>query len=491
VAIFRIRFGARHDDESVGSPAVTAIDTDYLVVGAGAAGMAFADSLIAESDADVVLVDRRHGPGGHWNDAYPFVRLHQPSAFYGVNSRILGSDSIDDVGPNAGFYQRATAAEICDYFGRVLEEHLLPSGQVRFFGMCDYIKGASSEHQFVSRLSGATTTVRVRRKVVDATYLETPVPSTHTPSYDVDSDARHIPVNDLVALAAPGRGYTIIGAGKTAMDGCNWLLDNGVAAGAIRWIRPRDAWILDREYQQPLQRLGSLIEGVARNLEASAQAESVADLFRRLEAAGQLVRIDPAVEPTMYRCATVSQFELGRLRSIEHVIRMGRVKHIGTDQVVLEEGSIPTDAGQVHVDCTAAGLRVSPARAIFEPDRITLQQVRTCQPTFNAALIALVESCRDDDVDKNRLCPPNPYPSAAVGWLSGTAISQRAEATWFNEPDVMAWMERSRLNAARGIGEHMGDPAMRSAVGRLVENTEPAIANLHKLLRTASTQNAA
>ena len=59
------------------------IDTDYLVVGAGAAGMAFVDSLIAGSDAGVVMVDRRHCPGGHWNDAYPFVRLHQPSAYYG------------------------------------------------------------------------------------------------------------------------------------------------------------------------------------------------------------------------------------------------------------------------------------------------------------------------------------------------------------------------------------------------------------------------
>ena len=101
--------------------AAARIETDYLIVGAGAAGLAFADALIAASDADVVLVDRRHGPGGHWNDAYPFVRLHQPSAFYGVNSRVLGSDSIDSAGPNAGFYQRATAAEICDYYQRVLE----------------------------------------------------------------------------------------------------------------------------------------------------------------------------------------------------------------------------------------------------------------------------------------------------------------------------------------------------------------------------------
>ena len=63
------------------------LETDYLVVGAGASGMAFADTLVAHTGAEVVLVDRRHRPGGHWLDAYPFVRLHQPSAYYGVESR--------------------------------------------------------------------------------------------------------------------------------------------------------------------------------------------------------------------------------------------------------------------------------------------------------------------------------------------------------------------------------------------------------------------
>ena len=43
------------------------IETDYLVVGAGAAGMAFVDTLISECDAEVVMVDRRHAPGGHWH----------------------------------------------------------------------------------------------------------------------------------------------------------------------------------------------------------------------------------------------------------------------------------------------------------------------------------------------------------------------------------------------------------------------------------------
>ena len=65
------------------------ISADYLVVGAGAMGMAFTDTLVSETEASVVVVDREQAPGGHWTNAYPFVRLHQPSAFYGVNSRIL------------------------------------------------------------------------------------------------------------------------------------------------------------------------------------------------------------------------------------------------------------------------------------------------------------------------------------------------------------------------------------------------------------------
>ncbi|MEY2468305.1 MAG: hypothetical protein QOF21_1003, partial [Actinomycetota bacterium] len=126
------------------------IETDYLVVGAGASGMAFVDALLAASDAEVVIVDRRHRAGGHWLDAYPFVRLHQPSANYGVNSRTLGNDRIDESGPNAGFYERATAAEICDYFARVLDEDFTASGRVQFMGMTDYRGAEADGHHLVS-----------------------------------------------------------------------------------------------------------------------------------------------------------------------------------------------------------------------------------------------------------------------------------------------------------------------------------------------------
>jgi hypothetical protein len=460
---------------------VREIETDYLVVGAGAAGMAFTDSLITGSDSDVVLVDRRYSPGGHWNDAYPFVRLHQPAAYYGVNSRVLGNDSIDMAGPNAGMYERTTGVEILDYFQRVLDEQFHPSGQVRFFGMCNYLGEQSGSHQFESRLTGELTEVRVRQKLVDATYLETPVPSLHSPSFTVDSDVRFMPVNDLVSVSDPGSGFTVIGAGKTAMDACMWLLDNEVDPDLIRWIRPRDAWLLNRAFTQPLEFVGAMLEGVSLNLQSASEAETVEDLFLRLEACDQLIRLDPAVNPTMYRCATVSQGEKERLGRIRNVIRHGRVRSIGSEQILLEEASIPTDRQQVHIDCTAAGLRVSPARPIFEQDRITLQQIRTCQPTFNAALIGHLECACDELEEKNRLCPPNPYPDAAIDWLTSSSISWRAQAAWNSEPDLGAWLESSRLNASRGIAEHMADPQMQSALARYFEYLAPAIENIDRL----------
>jgi saccharopine dehydrogenase-like NADP-dependent oxidoreductase len=33
-------------------------ETDYLIVGSGAVGMAFADILLTESDANIIIVDR-------------------------------------------------------------------------------------------------------------------------------------------------------------------------------------------------------------------------------------------------------------------------------------------------------------------------------------------------------------------------------------------------------------------------------------------------
>ena len=92
------------------------LDTDYLVVGAGAMGMAFTDALIDhDPKARVAVVDRRHAPGGHWVAAYPFVRLHQSSDFYGMASTRLGGGQVQQRGPEAGLQERASQPEILSY----------------------------------------------------------------------------------------------------------------------------------------------------------------------------------------------------------------------------------------------------------------------------------------------------------------------------------------------------------------------------------------
>jgi hypothetical protein len=118
------------------------LEADYLIVGSGAMGMAFTDVLLTETDASVVMLDRHAQPGGHWNDAYPFVRLHQPSAFYGVNSKPLGSDKVDATGWNRGLYELATGSEIVAYFDQVMQQQFLPSGRVQYFPMCEYHGGS-------------------------------------------------------------------------------------------------------------------------------------------------------------------------------------------------------------------------------------------------------------------------------------------------------------------------------------------------------------
>src|SRR6478752_1782462 len=121
-------------------------------------GMAFTDALIDHADVSVVMVDRRHGVGGHWLDTYPFVRLHQASAFYGVASTPLGDGRVQTDGLEAGLHERATGGEVCSYFARVLTERMLTSAKVTFYPNCDYV----GHRQFMSRLSGGRYEVPMR-----------------------------------------------------------------------------------------------------------------------------------------------------------------------------------------------------------------------------------------------------------------------------------------------------------------------------------------
>src|SRR3954449_7180803 len=150
------------------------IEADYLVIGAGAMGLAFTDTLVSETTATVVMVDRNDQPGGHWTTAYPFVRLHQPSAYYGVNSHKLGTDTVDQDGLNAGYYELASGAEVCAYFDAVMRQQLLPSGRVTYLPMSEYLGDGR-----IRTLGGDDIAVAAGRVVTS--HVEIVVPSIRAP----------------------------------------------------------------------------------------------------------------------------------------------------------------------------------------------------------------------------------------------------------------------------------------------------------------------
>lgn len=454
-------------------------DTDYLVIGTGAAGMAFTDALLTHSDATVTLVDRRHAPGGHWLDTYPFVRLHQPSSFYGVSSVPLGADRIDTQGSNAGFYELAGADELRAYYAHVMQGHFLPSGRVRHFPGCEYL----GQGRFVSRLGPQRWQATVRRKVVDTTYLEGRVPATAPPPFEVDPGVRCLPAGEVVHLRQRAERYVIVGAGKTALDTCVWLLEQGVPAGAIRWVRPREAWWLNRRFHQPHTLLPDFYRGMAIQLEAIALATDIDDLFARLEAAGFFLRIDPQAPATMFRGALISEAELALLRQVQDVVRLGHVRRIGRHEIVLEHGRVPTSEDTLYLHCAAHGLAQPPLRPIFEPGLVTVQPIVWGFACQQFAMLGVVEATVEGDEQKNRLCPPIAYWNANRDYLTAFLASMASERARAAHPALAAWSRQTRLNPLGAIGQHQDNPAVQQARDTIKRHGAAAAGKLAQWLK--------
>lgn len=462
------------------------LTADYVIVGAGAVGMAMADTLLAESSARLIIVDRRAKPGGHWNDAYPFVRLHGPSAYYGVNSMPLGSSRIDTVGLNRGLHELSSGAEICAYFDRVMQERLLPSGRVRWLPMHD----VSADGLAVSLVNGQRRQLTALRRWVDATQADTQVPAAHGPTFAVGDGVTCLTPTELTHWRQPAAGHVIVGGGKTAMDTALWLLEQDVDPDTITCIRPREAWLLNRANVQPtVQFAHRTLQAQTHELEAARDATSLPDLFARLEAGRLLQRIDRSVTPTMYRCAIVSEAELEQLRRIRNVVRLGHVRAIEAHRIVLECGEIATTAGHVHVHCSARGLPRGPAQPVFRRLGIVPQYVRRCSPTFSAACIAHLEAAVDDDAEKNDLCKPVPVPEVPLDWLRMHVHTARNQQRWSQRPELQDWFRRSRLEAFTGLFEQVSRQADANWValqGRLRRARVPALDRMAELLRTAA-----
>ena len=459
------------------------LKTDYLVVGSGAMGMAFVDVLLSETDANIIIIDMHHKPGGHWNNAYPFVTLHQPSNFYGVSSTELSKGCKDEVGLNKGLGELASGAEVSAYFDNVMNHKFLNSGRVSYYPMCEYL----GDNKFTSMTSGETFEVNVNKRTVDATYLKTSVPSTHTPNFLIANDVNFIPLNNLPTIQAPHSQYVVIGGGKTGIDACIWLLDNQVDPDKIVWIMPRDAWLLDRRNTQSTEEFFfDSIEAQAAQMEAMANASDIDNLFERLENAGVLIRIDKNVKPEMYHGATISELELAQLRRIKNVVRKGRVTHLSKNNIAFEKGEITTPDNTLFIDCSASAIREFKPVPVFNGNVITLQMVRIIQPVFSAALIAHIEAEYQNDEQKNALSQIVPAPNNANDWLTVTAANMRNQYIWSQDKSLLKWLYFNRLDGFSKMVTDISkeDSAKQAVLQRLRGNIPEGMGNLTRLIST-------
>ena len=131
--------------------------------------------------------------------------------------------------------------------------------------------------------------------------------------------------------------------------------------------------------------------------------------------------------------------------------------------------------------CAASGLRNPPLASIWMPDAIRLQTIRAGFPCFNAALAGYVEATRDDDRERNRLCPPNCFSNTTTDWAWMQARGAVATASFGAEPDIAAWADECALNPSRLPPSRRDDPRVQAARSRLATVVAPGVARMAEL----------
>jgi hypothetical protein len=220
---------------------------------------------------------------------------------------------------------------------------------------------------------------------------------------------------------------------------------------------------------------------VADMMRAAGAAPSLDELFLALEDLGIMLRIDRSVTPTMAKAPTLGTWELELLRSIENVVRLGHIDTVSRGRIRLEEGSVEVADDALVVNCAADGLKMPPLVPIWQPETITVQPVRAGFPCFGAAVTGYVEATREDDVEKNRLCPPSSYGNTLGDWARMNVLGLRNSAAFGSEPDVKAWSNRVALNPSRIPPDYGESAELDDALARLETHLGPGVARLAEL----------
>ena len=310
---------------------------DYLVVGAGATGMCFVDVILRCTNKTVCLVDKKIGPGGHWHEPYPYVKLHQPPQTYGIESIPLTQDD---------------GISVKKHFETALAHFATNKNFTALFNIRVDINNPSISH----------------KTLVDARYLEvTRIPSSW---------------NMLTPWTLPEpvkKTYIVVGGGKTGMDTCLYLKQY---AEKVIWVISHDAYWIKRESietgygQYPrYTKCAKVMEWIVSTLPGWFSMS----LDNRI--------VSMVGRPERYRCGIVNESEWDAIQGVE-IVRKGYVTNRVGDTLTFEDGSTLCIPNAVFVDCIQQGLPRQKTQQIFQKHKIVLQPVVMCQPCFSATIIA-------------------------------------------------------------------------------------------------------
>ena len=204
-----------------------------------------------------------------------------------------------------------------------------------------------------------------------------------------------------------------------------------------------------------------------------------------MEEAGIWLRIDPEIMPTMIHGATLSVHELEALRRIKDIVRLGRVRAIEPDLLLMSGGEVPAPNGSLYIDCTASALQYSgDPGPVFTEDRIGIQMVRLYQPAFSAAMIAKIESLECSLKEKNAMARPVDMTDSVKSWVERQIAGGMNQFAWAQHPDIKPWISNCRLDAfgraARDVDRN--DPEAKAIFASIQAHMMPSMANIQKLL---------
>jgi NAD(P)-binding Rossmann-like domain len=201
-------------------PTANSSHYDLCIIGAGVAGAnaMFVASKYLPAGTRVLLLDKHHQPGGMWNDAYSYLRLHQPHRLFTVgNMRWKLNEPPEYL---------ATSGEVLTHLGQCFDTigKRLDVDARWGWTFQSHVEDAATVSITADDPDGGTHTFTAER-LIDARSYEFQV---NTPFKVSSTQVRSIAPQDLAGagLLADGDNTPVwvIGGGKTAMDTANALL---------------------------------------------------------------------------------------------------------------------------------------------------------------------------------------------------------------------------------------------------------------------------